>query len=92
MQHSRLRLDGYERAATQSKGLAGFRLRRSDIEKPGGRKSQIADAIDKAFTRFGWVEKGFHTKIVVDTIELESPTHKVDCYKNHVALEVEWNN
>ena len=21
-----------------------------------------------------------------------TPTHKVDCYKNRVALEVEWNN
>jgi hypothetical protein len=21
-----------------------------------------------------------------------SPTHKVDCYKNQVALEIEWNN
>jgi hypothetical protein len=23
---------------------------------------------------------------------MESPTHKVDCYRNHVALEIEWNN
>lgn len=23
---------------------------------------------------------------------MDSPTHKVDCYKNRVALEVEWNN
>ena len=23
---------------------------------------------------------------------MDSPTHKVDCYKNQVALEVEWNN
>ena len=22
----------------------------------------------------------------------DSPTHKVDCFKNQVALEVEWNN
>jgi len=28
----------------------------------------------------------------VDTKRYDSPTHKVDCYKNHVALEVEWNN
>ena len=24
--------------------------------------------------------------------EFITPTHKVDCYKNRVALEVEWNN
>ena len=25
-------------------------------------------------------------------MERETPTHKVDCYKNHIALEIEWNN
>lgn len=28
----------------------------------------------------------------VDHAEMESPTHKIDCYKNRVALEIEWNN
>jgi hypothetical protein len=28
----------------------------------------------------------------VDKTEFVTPTHKVDCYKNRVALEVEWNN
>jgi len=23
---------------------------------------------------------------------MDSPTHKVDCYKNRIALELEWNN
>ena len=23
---------------------------------------------------------------------MRSPTHKIDCYKNHIALEIEWNN
>jgi len=30
--------------------------------------------------------------IVVDDSDLESPTHKVDCFKNGVGLEIEWNN
>lgn len=30
--------------------------------------------------------------MVVDENVMNSPTHKVDCYKNHIALEVEWNN
>ena len=38
------------------------------------------------------MEKGFDTRIVVDNVEHVTPTHKVDCYKNRVALEVEWNN
>ena len=40
----------------------------------------------------GWQEKAFDTKIVVDTNEIASPTHKVDCYKNNVAVEIEWSN
>lgn len=72
--------------------LTDFRLRQSDVEKPGGSKSSVALAIDQAFNRRGWIEKSFHTKVVIDQIALESPTHKVDCYKNQVALEIEWNN
>jgi hypothetical protein len=72
--------------------LTSFRLRRSDIVKPGGGKSPIAKALDHAFYERGWVEKSFDTKVIVDANEMLSPTHKVDCYKNQVALEVEWNN
>lgn len=72
--------------------LRGFRLLRSDIVNPGGAKSDIAKKIDGHFTKFGWLEKQFDTKIVVDKTEYHTPTYKVDCYKNRVALEVEWNN
>jgi len=72
--------------------LRGFRLLKSDVLKPGGSKGLISSKLDSHFTRLGWVEKKFDTKIVVDTAEHVAPTHKVDCYKNRVALEVEWNN
>jgi hypothetical protein len=72
--------------------LKGFRLRKSDILKPGGAKGLIASSLDSHFTKLGWIEKGFDTRIVVDKAEFVTPTHKVDCYKNRVALEVEWNN
>jgi len=72
--------------------LRGFRLLRSNIVQPGGRKSKIAEMLDGHFFQFDWKEKGFKTKIVVDEAEYDTPTHKVDCYKNRVALEVEWNN
>lgn len=72
--------------------LKGFRLLKSEILKPGGSKGLIASKIDGHFTKLGWVEKGFDTRIVVDETEFKTPTHKVDCYKNRVALEVEWNN
>ena len=72
--------------------LRGFILLKSEILKPGGSKGLIAGRLDSHFTRLGWVEKKFDTKIVVDDNEFVTPTHKVDCYKNRVALEVEWNN
>jgi hypothetical protein len=74
------------------KVLKAFRLKRSMITADGGRKSPIALALDASFTELGWNEKGFDTKIVIDKAELASPTHKVDCFKNRVALEIEWNN
>jgi hypothetical protein len=30
--------------------------------------------------------------VKVDGEEKKSPIHKVDCYKNKIALELEWNN
>jgi hypothetical protein len=72
--------------------LTNFRLFKSAISKGGGRKSHVAGALDSAFYGKDWKEKKFYTKVVVDDDEMESPTHSVDCYKNQVALEMEWNN
>jgi hypothetical protein len=72
--------------------LTDFRLYKRDILKRGGRKSPIAEKIDSYLYNLGWQEKSFDTKVVIDETTLESPTHKVDCFKNRVALEVEWNN
>ncbi|HWI16596.1 MAG TPA: BglII/BstYI family type II restriction endonuclease [Vicinamibacterales bacterium] len=74
------------------KVLTEFRLFRSEILKPGGRKSGVSTRIDVALENLGWSEQSFETKIVVDDTTLESPTHKVDCFKNGVGLEIEWNN
>jgi hypothetical protein len=30
--------------------------------------------------------------VVVDENKMDTPTHKVDCFRNCVALEIEWNN
>jgi hypothetical protein len=42
--------------------------------------------------QLGWAEKGFDTKVMIDEKTLSNPTHKIDCYKNRVAVEIEWNN
>lgn len=72
--------------------LRAFRLLRSEVQAAGGRKSPIANQIDAAFYARGWEEKQFQTSIKIDGNEFESPTHKVDCFKGRVALELEWNN
>jgi hypothetical protein len=72
--------------------LRGFELRRSDIEAPGRNKSPISRRLDEYLMARGWQEKKFSTQIVVDSHAYDSPTHKVDCFKGRVALEVEWNN
>lgn len=72
--------------------LTRFRLRKSWIAVGGGRKSQVSEWIDGELLRRGWKPKNFDTKITVDDRSYESPTHEVDCFKNRVALEIEWNN
>lgn len=72
--------------------LQGFRLLRSEVQAAGGAKSPIAKQIDSAFYAKGWQEKQFQTSIKIDGQEFESPTHKVDCFKGRVAVELEWNN
>ncbi len=72
--------------------VRGFSCAKSEVLTTGGSKGLVAGKLDSHFTRLGWIEKKFDTKIVVDEAEHITPTHKIDCYKNRVALEVEWNN
>ena len=73
--------------------LRAFKLYRSELVTGGGNKSKIAKRLDEVLIgQRGWKETQFDTSIKVDQQEIESPTHKIDCYKNRVALEVEWNN
>lgn len=72
--------------------LSGFRLLHSQLAVGGGSKSGMAKAIDSGLYERGWAEKSFDTQIVVDGQPTPSPTHKVDCFKGKVALEMEWNN
>lgn len=73
--------------------LRSFRLKKSWVSKGGGNKSELAKWVDSFLVKErGWEEKQFSTAVIVDGVKIESPTHKVDCYKNRVALELEWNN
>ncbi len=52
----------------------------------------IASRFDDRLYDLGWTEKTYNTAVIVDEQRFDSPTHKVDCVKGRVALEVEWNN
>ena len=72
--------------------LTEFRLYKSWIKNPGGSKSKISGFIDQYLYSRQWAEKEFKTQVVVDGHTTDTPTHKIDCFKNRVALEIEWNN
>ncbi|MGY6548101.1 MAG: BglII/BstYI family type II restriction endonuclease [Roseinatronobacter sp.] len=72
--------------------LSAFRLRKSWIATAGGSKSRVSEFIDDFLYARGWVEKKFQTAVMLDGAQLDSPTHQIDCYRNKVALEIEWNN
>jgi len=72
--------------------LSRFQLKKSWITVGGKNKSEISSWIDGDLTSKGWTKKCFDTRIVVDETSLDSPTHEVDCFKNRIALEIEWNN
>jgi len=65
---------------------------KSWIEVGGGNESKVSKFMGAELRAKGWSEKKFRTAILVDDHRTDSPTHKVDCFKNNVGLEVEWNN
>lgn len=72
--------------------LSEFRLKKSYIATAGGRKSRVSGWIDSNFYERGWSEKNFKTAILIDGEKVDSPTHAIDCYKNDIGVEIEWNN
>lgn len=72
--------------------LEAFEVTHQDILTPGGRKSPIAQKFDDELYKNGWQEKQWDITITIDKSSKPSPTHKVDYYKNKVAVELEWNN
>lgn len=72
--------------------LSSFELRKSNIISGGGGKSNVSGYLDSTLYSMGWIEKGFETSRMIDGINFKTPTHKVDCVKDRVALDIEWNN
>lgn len=72
--------------------LDSFELRKSNLIASGGAKSNISGYLDSELYARGWIEKSFETSITIDGVVHETPTHKIDCFKNRIALDIEWNN
>lgn len=73
--------------------LSSFKLKQEYLAVKGGNKSLISKWFDEELNRKrGWEEKLFETSIMVDHDRTDSPTHSIDCFKNKIALELEWNN
>jgi hypothetical protein len=72
--------------------LRAFKLRKTWITQGGGNKTELAKWLDEFMGKNGWIEKKFNTSVLVDGNSMDQPTHKVDCYKHGIAIELEWNN
>ena len=72
--------------------LSNFTLTKDDIVTPGGRKSPVASKLDNAFYNLGWKETLTDINTTVNSIIYDTPTHKIDCCKSRIGLEIEWNN
>lgn len=69
--------------------LRRFRLYESEVRASGGNRGPVTRRLDGAFYRRKWIEKEFKSTIIIDKTRFDSPTHKVDCVKGRVALEIE---
>ena len=72
--------------------LDAFVLKKSHVVAAGGSKSEISKEIDAYLNARGWTERSFDTAVVVDGDSKETPTHKIDNFKDRIGVEVEWNN
>jgi len=58
----------------------------------GGGKGPVARKFDQQLTALGFAEKRVDVVQIIDGRRFESPTHKVDFFRDRVAVELEWNN
>ena len=72
--------------------LNNFTLNKSHLVAGGGGRSKIPPMIEDPLLENGWVEKNFNINISLDGEQRKIETHKIDCFKNKIGFEVEWNN
>jgi CRISPR-associated protein Csd2 len=72
--------------------LRAFRVSIADIVKPGGNESDIPKIFSKVLRPQKWREKQLTAQLTADEEVFDQDTHKVDYFKNRIALDVEWNS
>ena len=72
--------------------LENFTLKKSNLIAGGGGKSKIPPTFEDPLYKNGWIEKNFDISISLDGVENKIETHKIDCFKSKIGIEVEWNN
>lgn len=71
--------------------LDGFELERTDLLKRGGNKTGQVRRLEQAFHDRHWEERDFKTEVTINKVTRTSDSHKVDCLKRRIAVEIEWN-
>jgi hypothetical protein len=69
--------------------MTAFTLKRTDILRPGGARSEISRTIDDFLVSRGWRPAHFNIQITVDNVPIPIPTHAIDNFKNRVGVEAE---
>lgn len=72
--------------------LKNFTLKKSNLIVGGGGRSPIPPTFEEPLNKNGWEEKNFDISILLDGNERKIETHKIDCFKNKIGIEIEWNN
>jgi len=76
--------------------LKNYYIYEDQIIKPGGGKSPMVKALEKAFKKTGWEKRNVDMEVLVDKIKKSFGSHEIDLYKeidsDSIGVEIEWNN
>src|SRR5437773_11439185 len=76
--------------------LAAFHIDVEEIVRGGGGETPFTQRLRRAFVERGWTLRQFVIRKLIDDVETQATSHKVDHVKRFekgtVALEIEWNN
>ena len=76
--------------------LAKFKINVEEIVRGGGGETPFTQRLRRAFVEKEWTLRQFVIRKLIDDVETQATSHKVDHVKRFekgtIALEIEWNN